>query len=808
MSDLSIQFRRGGVFFPTLGLWLDPHEPQRGPEKVFISHAHADHLGAHREVILTAPTARLMQARIGGERREHILELGVHREFSGSPNAYRLTLLPAGHILGSAMAFIEANGQSLLYTGDFKLRRSLSAEPCQPCRADVLIMETTYGRPQYRFPPADKVIGSIIRFCREALDNDETVLLLGYSLGKSQELLCGLTGAGLPIMLHDAVHALTRIYEDFGRHFPAYERYDAGAARGKVLLCPPSAAVSAMIKNLGPVRTAVLTGWALDPQSRFRFHAEAAFPLSDHSDFLDSIELVRRVDPKKVYTLHGFAADFAQSLRQLGFDAQALSQQDQAALPLLFEKQPSSSVVPKHASDRGGRLEARPLSGQPADSFMRFAEACAAIAPTTSKLEKARLLADYLKTLDAGSLSSATVWFTRAPFSPTQTRVWQVGAAVLRDAICAVGGISAGEYHQVFLRHSEIGETAFEICQGQPTMALALSIGEVNLFVQQVHEARASGVKVSLLFQVFRRCSPLEAKFLVKLLTSGLRIGLRDGLVEEAVALAFGVRAEEVEKANLLLGHLGETARLAFEHRLGDATLIPFRPVKFMLASPEEFTPGIGQRIRAAQASPAQRPSGEGGGLTVEAGGPAPDDGSQPFRPVWIEDVYDGMRCQLHKTGSRVELYARDLKDMTDNFQELAESARGLAGDVILDGELVAMRGEAMLPFSELQRRLGRREADLFFQDEVPVALILFDLLWLNGESLLELPLLERRAALERLALPEGFWLALVTRANSCGEIEAALTAAKHRGNAGLMIKNPESLYYPGRQDRSWLKLT
>ena len=173
---------------PNLGLWLDPHEPQRGPEKVFISHAHADHLGAHREVILSAPTAKLMRARMGGQRQEHLLDFGAPREFSGSRSSYRLTLLPAGHILGSAMAFIEAGGQSLLYTGDFKLRRGLSAEPCQPRRADVLIMETTYGRPHYRFPPAEAVLAGIIRFCHEALDNDETVLLLGYSATSARPL--------------------------------------------------------------------------------------------------------------------------------------------------------------------------------------------------------------------------------------------------------------------------------------------------------------------------------------------------------------------------------------------------------------------------------------------------------------------------------------------------------------------------------------------------------------------------------------------------------------------------------------------
>jgi Cft2 family RNA processing exonuclease len=331
---LRIGYHRGGVHLPGLGLWLDAHEPQRGPERAFVSHAHSDHIGAHREVILSAPTARLMQARMSGERLEHVLPFGAPADFKHQDTPFRMTLLPAGHIFGSAMSLIEAEGGTLLYTGDFKLRRGLSAERCELRRADILIMETTYGRPVYRFPPQDVVMQSVVRFCREALDNDETPVLLGYSLGKSQELLCGLGDAGLPLMLHVAVFKLTRIYEQFGQCFPKYESYDAGSARGKVLLCPPGAVNSAMLRNVGKTRTAILTGWAVNPNCRFRYRCDAAFPLSDHADFADLIETVKQVQPRKVYTLHGFAADFAQALRGMGFDAQALSEHEQLALEL------------------------------------------------------------------------------------------------------------------------------------------------------------------------------------------------------------------------------------------------------------------------------------------------------------------------------------------------------------------------------------------------------------------------------------------------------------------------------------------
>src|SRR5688572_27543560 len=353
MSAFNLIFHKGGVFLPRLGLWLDSHVPQ--PDgTVFVSHAHSDHTEVHREIIVSQPTSQLMRARMAGQWVEHVLPFDQPWELARGEVPCRITLLPAGHIFGSAMAFIEAQDESLLYTGDFKLRTGLSAERCAPRRADVLIMETTYGRPQYQFPPTNDVIQGVVRFCREALDNDETAVLLGYSLGKSQELLCSLGEAGLPLMLHGTVHKLTKIYEQFGQCFPSYERYDAGTARGKVLLCPPNAAGSAMLRNLGRTRIAVLTGWAVDPNCRFRYQAHAAFPLSDHADFPDLLEFVRAVSPRKVFTLHGFAADFAQTLRDLGYDAQPLSEEDQLALPLVMgkvtrKKAPAKPVTTTHA---------------------------------------------------------------------------------------------------------------------------------------------------------------------------------------------------------------------------------------------------------------------------------------------------------------------------------------------------------------------------------------------------------------------------------------------------------------------------
>ncbi|MBL9173254.1 MAG: MBL fold metallo-hydrolase [Verrucomicrobiales bacterium] len=336
MGALDFHYTHGAIHLPEAGLWLDAHRPIGPKEAVFVSHAHSDHTAAHARVLLTEPTRRLMRARVAGKRLEHIFDYGTPRdaqEFDLPLSDARITLLPAGHILGSAMILLEAEGTSLLYTGDFKLRPGLSAEPCQPHPADILIMETTFGLPKYRFPPDAEIRDGILRFCRETLSRNETPILLAYSLGKSQEALCGLLDAGLPIAVTAPVARMTAIYQDLGWRFPAYEPLESAAAPGRVIIAPPGSDLAKLRAQVGPSRVAVLSGWALDSSCRYQYRADAAFPLSDHADFPDLVEFVRRVAPRRVYTLHGFAAEFATHLRRLGIDARALGHQEQLEIP-------------------------------------------------------------------------------------------------------------------------------------------------------------------------------------------------------------------------------------------------------------------------------------------------------------------------------------------------------------------------------------------------------------------------------------------------------------------------------------------
>jgi DNA ligase-1 len=303
--------------------------------------------------------------------------------------------------------------------------------------------------------------------------------------------------------------------------------------------------------------------------------------------------------------------------------------------------------------------------------------------------------------------------------------------------------------------------------------------------------ARGPIAKAPILGSLLGQCSPVEAKYIVKIITGELRIGLKEGLVEEAVASAFDCLPEDVRRANLLMGDIGKTAVLATEKRLEHTEMAPFRPVKFMLASPEPTAEAVFERVKES-AHKSEKSSAE----------------DAQALSVWVEDKYDGVRAQLHKIGQRVCIYSRDLKDITLTFHDLADSARLLKGDFVLDGEIVAMRADQVLPFSELQKRLGRREGDLFMRQEVPICLVAFDCLWRDGVSLLDRPLKERRAVLETIAPANSLLrVAAVIQVASASEIDAAFDAARLRGNEGLMIKDPGSPYTPGRRGLSWLKL-
>jgi DNA ligase 1 len=755
-----VQFKNG-LWLPQTGWWLDAHHPV---ERSFVSHAHFDHLAPHDEIICSEGTAKLMRARMPATRREHILPFGRTESLTHDTS---VTLHPAGHIYGSAQIFLEhAEHGRLLYTGDFKLRAGLSAEPCATPAADVLIMETTYGRPHYVLPPTADVLRDILHFCRQTLDDGETPVLFGYSLGKSQEILSSLTGAGLPVMLHRQAQRLTRIYEECGLTFPAHREFTAAEAAGHVVIAPPHAPGSSFLKSITKPRTAMITGWALDPGARFRYQCDAVFPLSDHADFPDLIRFVELVNPRRVLTLHGFAEDFARTLRERGVEAWAIGRDNQLEFVL---PAPSSAVPQKPAAPA-------PMVEKP-DDLAAFAAVAERIKTTAGKLEKIRLLSGHLTQLNDTDAALAALYFTGRPFPQSDPRTLNLGWAVIKRALLEITGLNEGDYRRAYVGFGDSGDTAESILAGH-THPEPAPLRLIASFLDQLAATRGPAAKLDLLRERIRLLSPAAAKYLVKIITGDLRIGLKEGLVEEAVAVASTRTLEAVREANLLCGDLHAVTLAARADRLATITLRVFHPLQFMLASPEPTAEAILARLGA---------------------------------PVWLEEKYDGIRCQVHKQGEHVELFSRDLNRITQQFPDLIPAIRAMPGDFIIDGELLAWRDGRALPFTELQKRLGRTGGDDFFLGgEIPVSISCYDLLWRDGRTLLKVPLHDRRRELDALlgaGVAARLNLAPVTQARTADDIEAAFLHSRRRGNEGLLAKDPLSPYTPGRRGQAWLKL-
>lgn len=304
-------------------LWLDPLTVR---DLAFVSHAHTDHVRRHRTALMTMDTQALLSAgRVPHATR--VLALGEPHAFGEAT----LTLHDAGHMLGSAQLLFEHGGCRLLYTGDVRLRRGRGVPETHVPKADVVVIESTYGRPHFRFPDPDSVAEGIASWCRRALDARVTPVLLAHALGKAQELMLALAPHGLRFALEERCVPFARAYEAAGVPLPDWLPLD-DAPGERVVIAPPAGKDA--IRRLARYRSALVSGWALDAGFWPVFGADVAFPLSDHCDFDDLLEVVRRSGADKVYTVHGFPEDFAKHLRRRGVRAHALNATEQLALAL------------------------------------------------------------------------------------------------------------------------------------------------------------------------------------------------------------------------------------------------------------------------------------------------------------------------------------------------------------------------------------------------------------------------------------------------------------------------------------------
>ncbi len=405
-----------------------------------------------------------------------------------------------------------------------------------------------------------------------------------------------------------------------------------------------------------------------------------------------------------------------------------------------------------------------------------FADVAEQLAATTKKLEKATILADYFPKLSDADLVRAARFLAARAFPLYDQRQLNVGGAQIHDALAGPYRAELTAVRALPIRFGDLGDVAEAVLLRRPispppTWTLAM----IEALLDELAAIRGSRRKCQRLEEVLPGLSPLEGKYLVKLLLGELRIGLREGLVEDALARLYGVPVALVQRATMMTGDLGEAALRARHGTLEQVQMRLFHPLTFMLATAVQDEEEI-----------------------AKAFGP----------PYYVEDKYDGIRGQLHKgADGRLALFSRTLDEIIHRFPELEEDARILPGDCILDGEVVGWRDGQFIPFTEFQQRLGRKRVSETLLQQVPVIFIAFDLLYQDGTLWLERPLAERRAALEQLPLQKALRPAELRVFTETSEVLAEFDPARARGVEGLMIKDPRSEYKPGRRGREWLKL-
>jgi len=412
----------------------------------------------------------------------------------------------------------------------------------------------------------------------------------------------------------------------------------------------------------------------------------------------------------------------------------------------------------------------------------RLADVLEAVGQTSSKLQKIDLLATYLRGLGDDELRIACTYLTGATFPAGGGRALNVGWSAIVDALLDISGRGSEAMDQSYLRHGNLGSVAYELLAHKATASLfsaPLTLPAVAATFERMAGSTGGGsrqAKLEAMRSLVQDADPLEAKYLVRIITSDLRVGLKEGLLEEAIAKAFAQAPADVRRANMLISDIGAVAVMARAHRLGEATLLLFRPFRFMLAD-TIFTPDEAFR---------ERPSGAG--------------------PLIVEDKYDGIRAQVHHDGMRLAIFTRTLDDITGSFPELHAGLRRLAGSYIIDGEIVAWQDGRAIPFTQLQQRLRRKDPGALLRS-VPVVMFVFDLLLLEGDRQLDRSLSERREMMQRLRFGGAVQQAYATLARHPDELAARFREARDRGNEGLVIKRPESRYQPGRRGSHWVKL-
>jgi DNA ligase-1 len=409
--------------------------------------------------------------------------------------------------------------------------------------------------------------------------------------------------------------------------------------------------------------------------------------------------------------------------------------------------------------------------------FVRLADA---VGNSSKKLEKLRLISEFFRSLNTTDAPLAARFLSAHPFARHDERTLGVGGAALSRVIAESAGTSGESLGAAYRKYGDLGDMAEELLRARNREG-DLPLVEVAQLFEELAAARGPSQKAELLRNAFARASAGDVKYIVKIITRDLRIGSKESLVEEAIAKAFERPLGEVRRANMIIGDIGETLALAAENKLAGAVVRLFHPLGFMLAAPVETAQDLFDKLPAELDVPA----------------------------VLVEEKYDGIRAQVHKDkNGKVRIFTRTLDEVTE-FPELVHPIRELPGELILDGEILAWRDARALPFTELQKRLGRKRVDMWLQYDIPVKFVAFDLLYQDGELLFDEQLVQRKARLDAILLnaPAALRLAGRTECKTAEEVRSAFRSSLAAGHEGIVAKAGDSPYTPGRRGGFWFKL-
>ncbi|MGV8174593.1 MAG: ATP-dependent DNA ligase [Methanothrix sp.] len=422
-------------------------------------------------------------------------------------------------------------------------------------------------------------------------------------------------------------------------------------------------------------------------------------------------------------------------------------------------------------------------------SFLAFAQLCQKVETTSGSLDKTDLVAAFLGTLDDAELAVACSYIIGTIFPPGQDLELGVGPAILYQALAKACGCPMAQVTDMLRATGDPGLVASGMVEKKRPLGFAAFFGkeeESSLSIEDVHNrfvaiARASGkrsqdAKVKNLQFLFSQARPLEARYIARLAIEDMRIGVGEGVMRDALARAFagtGATSQSVEKAYNLTNDMGLVAVAARGGKLAELAVMINPPIKMMLAQLWESIPATIAEI----------------GLAA------------------VEWKYDGARVQIHKDGANVRVFSRRLENVTSSLPEMVQAARKVkAKSAILDGEAVAVGADGRpMAFQEILKRFRRKYDIEKLAEKIPLRLFLFDLIYLDGKSLADLPLRERRALLEDVAGPD--LLADQVLSGSVEEVVAIYERALEAGHEGLILKNPSSAYAPGKRGKNWLKI-